>query len=518
MKIILLIAAWSLTLCNYSTAQIICVHCYNQNDSISSGVNNLLLNGGFETTTCQPSTGVIGENSSICPNSNGYACDFANWTCTGGGYNTYACLYNTVIGKSIIVQGNNAVYFGNFYCMACSSSSEDTSCLDNLGCTVTGIPAGYPFNPDIAFGGSTGVSLQQTVNGLVPGHYYVLEFWAGGEESYGGKGLFALNVGFGDTLLRNRSTGPGDIGITYIVEFKATSSSHTIKFTNWGHICSNCTELVLDNVRLYTLAELSSSVPSCVPLIVSFGASNTELCEKFCTSFTDSSTNNPTSWQWQFPGGVPSSSTDQNPTNICYNLPGTYDVVLITTNANGTDTLTEQNYITVNPTPPNPTIVQVGYTLTSSPATSYQWQLNTVNIPGATNQSYTVLQSGYYTVVVGDSHGCNSSFTKYILISGINDVFSDANISIYPNPSSGSFTVEMPDELNRDGVSIDVMNTLGQKVFSSNESRPDGVTNSSLWNSSEKRIIDLTKEACGVYFIEIKSQNTFLKKKILITK
>ncbi|HYV95563.1 MAG TPA: hypothetical protein VE978_27560, partial [Chitinophagales bacterium] len=306
-----LLTALSFTFCKYSTAQILCILCYDQNDSISTGVNNLLQNGGFENTPCPPSTGVIGSPTSICPNSNGYVCDFVNWTCTGGGSNTYACLYNDSINKSIIVQGTNAVYFGNYLCNPCSPIFDDTSCLTTLDCTVTGIPTGYPLNMNAGYGGATGVSLEQTVNGLIPGNTYVLEFWAGGEESYPFKGLFALDIGFGDTLLRCRSTGPGDVGITYIIQFNATSPSHTIKFTNWGHICGSCTELVLDNVRLYTLAELSPSVPACSGSSSSnsFAASDTAVCEKFCISFYDSSTNNPTSWQWLFPGGNPSSST-----------------------------------------------------------------------------------------------------------------------------------------------------------------------------------------------------------------
>src|SRR6185295_14487631 len=115
---------------------------------------------------------------------------------------------------------------------------------------------------------------------------------------------------------------------------------------------------------------------------------------------------------------------------------GFFDVTLITTNANGSDTLTLNNYITVYPTPPFPTITQVDYTLTSSPANSYQWQFNSYNIPGATNQSYTVLQTGFYTVMVGDSNGCVNSATTYVLISGVDEV-DNAGISIYPNPSSG---------------------------------------------------------------------------------
>ncbi|HYV94308.1 MAG TPA: kelch repeat-containing protein [Chitinophagales bacterium] len=257
--------------------------------------------------------------------------------------------------------------------------------------------------------------------------------------------------------------------------------------------------------------------PACPELLVCnpqmtphFSASETILCEKFCIDYFDSSQNNPTSWQWQFPGGNPSSSTDQNPTNICYDLPGTYDVTLITTNANGNDTITLYNYITVYPTPPFPTITQAGYTLTSSPASSYQWQLNATDIPSATNQSYTVLQTGYYTVVVSDSNGCKNSATTYVLISGVDDVSGDANISIYPNPATDGLMVEwlngfVGDEIS---ISISIMNALGQEIFSCEQQISSGD-----W----KKEIDLHDASSGVYFIEIKSPNIFLKKKIMIT-
>ncbi|HYV92188.1 MAG TPA: T9SS type A sorting domain-containing protein [Chitinophagales bacterium] len=255
---------------------------------------------------------------------------------------------------------------------------------------------------------------------------------------------------------------------------------------------------------------------SCSAIIISnFSASDTTLCEKFCIDFFDSSQNNPSSWLWLFPGGSPSSSTDQNPSDICYTTPGIFDVTLITSGANGNDTLTLMNYITVYPTPPFPTITQAGYTLTSSPANSYQWQFNSIDIPGATNQSYTILQTGYYTVVIGDSNGCKNSLTQYVLISGINDVIGDANISVYPNPSYGNLIVELSNGLMAGEVSIDLVNTLGQKVFSS-ESRYIGTASYSEGAHSCKKEIDANSIAPGVYFLEINSNHFSVMRKIVI--
>jgi hypothetical protein len=102
------------------------------------------------------------------------------------------------------------------------------------------------------------------VAGLTPGNVYVLEFWAGGESGFMDEGVFAINLGFGYTYLRNppteRTTG---IGRRFVVQFLASSATHTFSFTNWGHVCSSCTELALDDVRLYPISQLSSIIPAC---------------------------------------------------------------------------------------------------------------------------------------------------------------------------------------------------------------------------------------------------------------
>ncbi|HYV90590.1 MAG TPA: LamG-like jellyroll fold domain-containing protein [Chitinophagales bacterium] len=290
----------------------------------------------------------------------------------------------------------------------------------------------------------------------------------------------------------------------------------------------------IDEVKIFdkvlSQAEITLIDSVCLYATASFAANDTDICEKFCIDFFDSSQNNPTSWLWEFPGGNPSTSTDQNPMNICYNTPGLYDVTLITTNAGGSDTLTLSNFITVYTNPFAPIISQVGNTLTSTPATSYQWQLNSVDIPGATNQSYTITQSGLYTVVIGDDNGCTAQASVDASYVGIAGVDGNSFVNVFPNPSSGSFMVEWsngPDLVGMVGeVSIDVVNTLGQKVFSSSESRSIGTL------AHFKKEIDLGDVARGVYFIEIKTMNEYacpacpdyfgdffgVRKKILIVK
>ncbi|MBA3706595.1 MAG: PKD domain-containing protein, partial [Bacteroidetes bacterium] len=81
-----------------------------------------------------------------------------------------------------------------------------------------------------------------------------------------------------------------------------------------------------------------------------FVASSSAFCEGTQVTYTDQTTNGATSWKWTFPGGTPASSTVQNPT-VTYNSSGTYNVKLVVQNANGKDSLTKTNFITVNNTP-----------------------------------------------------------------------------------------------------------------------------------------------------------------------
>lgn len=70
--------------------------------------------------------------------------------------------------------------------------------------------------------------------------------------------------------------------------------------------------------------------------VANFTVSNNQGCGPLVVQFSDLSSNNPTSWQWSFPGGNPATSTAQNP-SVVYNPSGSgnYSASLIATNANG---------------------------------------------------------------------------------------------------------------------------------------------------------------------------------------
>ncbi|BDD04844.1 M6 family metalloprotease domain-containing protein [Aureibacter tunicatorum] len=84
-----------------------------------------------------------------------------------------------------------------------------------------------------------------------------------------------------------------------------------------------------------------------LPPTADFSANSSFICPGQSVEFTDLSISGPESWSWEFEGGSPSVSSDQNPTITYYNE-GTYKVKLTASNANGSDVVEKVEYITVN--------------------------------------------------------------------------------------------------------------------------------------------------------------------------
>jgi trimeric autotransporter adhesin len=83
------------------------------------------------------------------------------------------------------------------------------------------------------------------------------------------------------------------------------------------------------------------------PPIVEFEGSPTTILQGGSVDFYNYTTNSPTSHSWTFENGTPGTSTDINPAGIVYNVIGTHDVTLTSSNTNGPSTLTKTDYIEV---------------------------------------------------------------------------------------------------------------------------------------------------------------------------
>lgn len=87
--------------------------------------------------------------------------------------------------------------------------------------------------------------------------------------------------------------------------------------------------------------------PDTCPVVANFVTLTPELCFGNSAYFMDISLNEATSWTWYFPGGIPATSTDQNPT-VTYPTVGTYDVALAVSDGVTTDSILKADYMTVS--------------------------------------------------------------------------------------------------------------------------------------------------------------------------
>lgn len=154
-------------------------------------------------------------------------------------------------------------------------------------------------------------------------------------------------------------------------------------------------------------------------------------CSPLVVSFTDLSTNTPTSWTWNFGDGG-ANSTVQNPSRV-YVTPGVYTVLLTATNANGSNTETKTAYITVFANPvanfsSNTTVgcdaVSVNFSDLSTEGDttiiSWQWDFGDGSNSTLQNPTHNYVSSGNFTVTlqVTDANGCFHAIpkTNYIIV------------------------------------------------------------------------------------------------------
>lgn len=172
-----------------------------------------------------------------------------------------------------------------------------------------------------------------------------------------------------------------------------------------------------------------------------FYASETTIPVGCALDFFDNSTGIPHYWSWTFEGATPATSTEQNPTGIVFNEEGTFNVTLVISNPEGTDSITKEAYITVSATAvPNVDFIAstnaicVGETvyftdLTENCPTAWHWSFDpgTITYLDGTSESSQnpVVQfdgAGSYTVsltAVNTAGSSSNTKTDYIHSGGI---------------------------------------------------------------------------------------------------
>ncbi|MFA4853586.1 MAG: T9SS type A sorting domain-containing protein [Bacteroidales bacterium] len=108
------------------------------------------------------------------------------------------------------------------------------------------------------------------------------------------------------------------------------------------------------------------------------------------------------------------------------------------------------------------------------------------------SESYKFWNGAGTEVTDGDS----TYYYFHTVVVGINDlIVREGSITVYPNPSAdGKFTISSNSTIS----SIEIYNVLGEKIYSKQI-------------NSEKADIDLSKQANGIYFYQIKNEKKILK-------
>jgi hypothetical protein len=172
----------------------------------------------------------------------------------------------------------------------------------------------------------------------------------------------------------------------------------------------------------------------------------------------------------------------------------TVGTTTVTWTYNGYDGLssTQTQNIIINPI--NTLVSTAGNTLhANANGAIYQWldcDSGMVAIAGETNQDYTPIASGNYAVVVTVSGCSDTSSCHSITIVGTADLSISELVKIHPNPSNGTFHIDLT-HAQKD-VEISIINQLGGVVLND--------------QFAEMTELDMNLEiAPGIYYLSISS-------------
>lgn len=220
-----------------------------------------------------------------------------------------------------------------------------------------------------------------------------------------------------------------------IFSYGSTTVNGIVRMRKWNGICSPITN------------------PCYLP-VADFTVSDTVICEGDYISFFDNSKNYPSNWQWQFKGSTTPVSNLENPQDIYFPLQGVYDVMLVASNKQGSDTITKQIRLTVVSESAE-TIFPVECQYYTSPSGKYIWTT-----------------SGVYTEIIPNAAGCDSTITIDLKIQ---NSFSSINVSScesYTSPSgryiwtdSGNYSDTIQNNAGCDSIITVGLSILGCQCF-----------------------------------------------------
>jgi len=168
--------------------------------------------------------------------------------------------------------------------------------------------------------------------------------------------------------------------------------------------------------------------------VANFTATPLSGCAPLTVNFKDNSTGNPTAWSWNLGNGT--ISAQQNPTTTFFTA-GVYTIILTASNANGTNTVTKTQYITVYDKPvvnftvtDSSTCVPINISFTDlsnssiGSITDWRWDFDDGTFSSAQNPQHAYNTPGNYniTLKVTNTGGCSNTLTKLAYIKATDSI------------------------------------------------------------------------------------------------
>jgi Secretion system C-terminal sorting domain len=162
--------------------------------------------------------------------------------------------------------------------------------------------------------------------------------------------------------------------------------------------------------------------------------------------------------------------------------------------------------------PTKPIITEVAGTdslVCSETAATYEWRLNGNIIPGANKKVHVSTVSGTYTVQITNTADCKALSDAFIHSQvGLEDVFANAQLAIYPNPTQDGTVMIDWNGLPVERAKVTIMDMLGRIVMEKEETVM----------GTEGTSIDLSAHNGGIYFIILSANGSSSTHKVLYNK
>ncbi|MEO7082490.1 MAG: T9SS type A sorting domain-containing protein [Flavobacteriales bacterium] len=169
---------------------------------------------------------------------------------------------------------------------------------------------------------------------------------------------------------------------------------------------------------------------------------------------------------------------------------GAYSVEAIANNG-CTSVASDIMEVTVSELPEVPEITEVDDVLQATSAGTFQWYYNGVEIADADQSEFIPVASGTYSVTVTNDNGCTSTSEGYAYIHTAVAHHSIAETAVWPNPTTGAFTITLPGA--QAGEHFSIFDVTGKLVQAGSLS---GIRTS----------VEFAGNTAGLYLLRLESQ------------